>query len=71
MKRKELTDEQWNRIKDHLPERTERRGRPAKCNRMIINAILWVLRTGAPLERYAGLLRLVEHCLYAFQPMVS
>jgi transposase len=48
MNRKKLTDEHWNQIKDHLPSETGRRGRPAKCNRMIINAILWILRTGAP-----------------------
>ncbi len=48
MSRKELSDKQWNEIKDHLPPETGRRGRPAKCNRLMANAILWILRTGAP-----------------------
>ena len=49
VKRHELTDEQWDRIKDKVPpERSGERGRPAKDNRMMINAILWILKTGAP-----------------------
>ena len=48
-KRHELTDEQWERIKDLVPpERSGGRGRPAKDNRMMINAIIWVLKTGVP-----------------------
>jgi len=54
MSRKELSDGQWNQIKDHLPPETGRRGRPAKCNRLIINAILWILRTGAPWRDLPG-----------------
>ena len=46
--RMELTDEQWSMIKDLLPAETGRRGRPAKDNRSMVNAILWILRTGAP-----------------------
>ena len=47
--RHELTDKEWNRIKDLLPpERTGKRGRPSKDNRRVINAIVWLLRTGAP-----------------------
>ncbi|MDI9470970.1 MAG: transposase, partial [Bacillota bacterium] len=30
------------------PERAGRRGRPSKCRRLIINAIIWILKTGAP-----------------------
>ncbi len=47
MSRNEITDEQWNQIKDYLPPETGRRGRPAKCNRMIVNAFLWILKAGA------------------------
>ncbi|MDI9469173.1 MAG: IS5 family transposase [Bacillota bacterium] len=47
--RHELTDKEWARIQRYLPpERTGRRGRPSKCHRLIINAIIWILKTGAP-----------------------
>ena len=47
--RHKLTDKEWDRIKDLIPpERTGKRGRPSKDNRTVINAIVWLLRTGAP-----------------------
>ena len=49
IERHEMTDEQWDRIKDMVPpERSGGKGRPAKDNRMMINAIIWILKTGAP-----------------------
>lgn len=42
-----LTDEQWNRLKPHLPPQKPKTGRPAHDHRRILNGILWVLRTGA------------------------
>jgi len=54
MSRKELSDGQWNQIKDHLPPETGRRGRPAECNRLIINAVLRILGTGAPRRDVPG-----------------
>lgn len=47
-RRHELSDEQWERVKSVLPPERGRRGRPAKSNRLMLNGILWVLRTGAP-----------------------
>ena len=48
MKRYELTKEQWERVQPLLPpERTGKRGRPRKDNRMMLNATLWIARTGA------------------------
>lgn len=46
--RKELKDNQWDMIKKLIPAKTTKKGRPAKSHRMMINAILWILRTGAP-----------------------
>ena len=50
-KRYELTESEWNRIKDKLPpERLKqgKRGRPTKCdNRKVMNGILWIARGGA------------------------
>ena len=46
-RRFELTDEQFDRIEEHLPE-VDGRGRPYEDHRPIINGIFWILRTGAP-----------------------
>jgi transposase len=57
-KRYEIRDDQWQIIKDLLPpERKVQGGRPAKDNRTMINAMLWVARSGAPwrdLPEYYG-----------------
>lgn len=49
LRRYELTDDEWNRIVDLLPpEKTGKQGRPRKSNRMILNGIVWIARSGAP-----------------------
>jgi len=48
MRRHEITDEQWDQIKDLLPGKTDDPGRTAQDNRLFINAVLWIARTGAP-----------------------
>lgn len=48
MRRYELADEQWELIWDLLPSNKGQRGCPWKDHRTILNALLWVLRTGAP-----------------------
>ncbi len=45
--RYELSDAQWERIKDVLPGRIESVGRTASDNRLFVNGVLWVLRSGA------------------------
>jgi transposase len=47
-RRFELTDEQWAVIAPLLPPERGRKARPARDNRRMVNALLWVLRTGAP-----------------------
>lgn len=48
MKRYELTREQWERIQGLLPpEQTGKKGRPLKDNRMMLNGMLWIVRSGA------------------------
>ena len=47
MARCEITDDQWDCIKDLLPEPAPT-GRPPRDRRIIVNAILWILRTGSP-----------------------
>lgn len=46
-KRYEITDAQWNKIKDLLPGKEGDRGRTAKDNRTFVIGVLWVLRSGA------------------------
>ncbi len=48
MARDILTDEQWERIRPLLPPQKPRTGRPNKDHRIVVNAILWIDRTGAP-----------------------
>ncbi len=47
MRRHEFSDEEWNHIKDILPA-PKFRGRPPSDTRMVLNGILWIMRTGAP-----------------------
>ncbi len=46
-KRYELTDAQWERIGALLPGKAGDPGRTAENNRRFVNAVLWVLRSGA------------------------
>ena len=49
LRRYELTDEEWLRIEPLLPpENTGKQGRPRKDNRIIMNGIVWLARSGAP-----------------------
>jgi transposase len=45
--RYELSAMQWSRIQDLLPGRKESVGRTAVDNRVFVNGVLWVLRSGA------------------------
>jgi transposase len=58
-KRYEISDEEWERVKDLLPsDKLKKQGRPPKPNRDMLNAILWIARSGAPWrdlpERYGS-----------------
>jgi transposase len=48
VKRYELTDGQWRRIEALLPGKRGDPGRSGADNRLFVNAVLWVLRSGAP-----------------------
>ena len=45
--RYELSEPQWERIKDLLPGKAGDPGRSGKDNRLFVNGVLWVLRSGA------------------------
>ena len=48
MPRKRLRDDQWERIKDLLPGKASDPGVTGKDNRLFIEAVLWIARTGSP-----------------------
>ncbi len=45
--RHDISDKLWEKIADELPESEGYTG-PAEDNRRFINAVFWILRTGAP-----------------------
>ena len=47
MDRHALTDREWGRLAPLLPPRPHK-GHPAKDHRLILDALLWLSRTGAP-----------------------
>jgi transposase len=46
-KRYELNDRQWARIADLLPGKATDPGQTGRDNRLFVNGVLWVLRSGA------------------------
>jgi transposase len=46
--RKFLRNEQWQRIEAMLPGKVTDSGRTAADNRLFVEAVLWIARTGAP-----------------------
>jgi putative transposase len=57
-RRHELTDAQWEAIAPHLPGKDGDSGRTAENNRLFVNAVFWLAKTGAPWrdlpERYGN-----------------
>jgi transposase len=47
VKRYELSDKQWERVRDLLPGKVGDPGRSGGDNRQFVNGVLWVLRSGA------------------------
>jgi transposase len=48
MKRVVLRDDQWERIKDLLSGKVGDYGVAAVNNRLLVEAVLWIARTGSP-----------------------
>jgi putative transposase len=46
--RKMLRNDQWERIEHLLPGKASDRGVTAKDNRLFVEAVLWIARTGSP-----------------------
>ena len=47
-RRHSLRDDQWELIKDALPGKAGDIGRTAVDNRLFIDAVMWIAKTGAP-----------------------
>ena len=49
IRRYEITDEEWEQIKPHIPEEQEAgsQGRPSKDSRIMLNGIFWIHWSGA------------------------
>jgi transposase len=47
-RRHDLSDHAWSLLEPHLPGRAGVWGGIARDNRLFINAVCWILRTGAP-----------------------
>ena len=47
-RRHALRDDQWERIRDALPGKEEDPGRTGADNRLFIEAVMWIAKTGAP-----------------------
>ena len=45
---RELTDAQWAKLEPLLPPQRPKTGRPNKHHRLVLEAIIWLDRTGAP-----------------------
>ena len=48
MRRHEITDRQWGIVAPLLPGKTTGCGVMAKDNRLLFNAVVWLMRTGVP-----------------------
>jgi transposase len=47
-RRHDISDEAWHLMEPHLPGKAGQWGGIARDNRLFINAVFWILRTGAP-----------------------
>jgi transposase len=47
-RRQDISEKDWELLEPHLPGREGSWGDIAKDNRQFIDAVFWVIRTGAP-----------------------
>ena len=47
-RRHDISQKTWDLLEPHLPGSSGSIGRPASDNRLFINAVFWIIRTGAP-----------------------
>ena len=54
MIRRELTSAQWRRIEQLVPGKEGDKGRHGEDNRLFVDAVLWIARSGAPWRDLPG-----------------
>ncbi|MEJ3720048.1 transposase [Paenibacillus polymyxa] len=70
--RYEIQDQQWRQIQDLFPpERKPQGGRPAVDNRIMLNAMLWVARSGAPWRDMPEIFPNWKICLYPLSTLAE
>ena len=47
-RRHDISDQVWKRLRPLWPGEAGQRGRPAQDNRLFLNEVFWILRTGRP-----------------------
>ncbi len=47
-RRHDITNKVWEKLEPHLPGRQVKCGGIAQDNRLFINAVFWIMRTGSP-----------------------
>ena len=70
---RDLSDAQWAVLDNLIPEtlrRADGKGRPWKDRRIVLNGILWVLRTGAPWAEVPDRYPSYQTCHRRFQQWV-
>src|SRR6476619_1000440 len=63
-----LTDEQWERIRDHFPEENIADGRPGRRpipTRYVLEAVLWILQHRRAMAHAAAELPELQNCASA------
>jgi transposase len=69
----DLTVKQWELLAPHIPipEKKDGRGRPRQDDQMLLNGMLWILRTGAPWKDLPGRYGNYNTCFGRFQTWVE
>ena len=65
-----LTDKQWEKIRDLIPDgekRSDGRGRPWRDKREVLEGILWILKTGAQWSHLPSVYPPYQTCHRRFQ----
>ena len=66
-----LSDTQWDRIKGLVPGKESDRGVTGRNNRLFVESVLWVARTGRTMARFAGGGRRLEQHFPALLALVE